>query len=218
MNSHGNRARLGGVLVAVAAVLALIALPGIASGRRGHDGPAPAGTIQSFDQETHVLTIDLTEGGSIAGLVTRRTHVRCDNGRHRGRHGLRHNRRGKRGDDATTSSRRGDGDETTDDHGDHSPGEDDHPSEEVESDDDNDDGDDEADDDSADEDDHGDHQGHRCGFRSLTEGATVKYAVLVLVDGKAIYKEIALPKQAPPPPEEGEEEGEEEAEEAPSIE
>jgi len=205
MNSHGNRARLGGILVAVAATLALIALPGLASGHRSHDDPAPAGTIQSFDQETGLLTIDLTDGGSVSGLVTRRTHIRCDDGRHRGRHGLRHHRRGG----ASTSRRDGGNDESGDDDrgGSSEPGEDNHGVDQVEP----------GDDHGEPGDDHG-HRGasafdhsRRCGVDDLTEGATVKIAVLVLVDGKAIYKAIVLPKQAPPPPEEGEEEGEAEA-------
>jgi hypothetical protein len=185
MNSHGNRARLGGVLVAVAAVLALIALPGLASGHRGHDDPAPAGTVQSFDSETHVLTIDLTEGGSVSGLVTRRTQIRCDNGRHRGRHGLRHRKRGK-GRHHASASRRGHGSEGEpgddrgsrgsgelepgDDHGDHTESGDDHGH-------------------------HGVRGSSRC-RAGLTEGATVKLAELVLIDGKAIYKHVVLPRPA----------------------
>lgn len=210
MNSHGNRARLGGVLAAVAAVLALVALPGLASGHRGHDDPAPAGTVQSFDSETHVLTIDLAEGGSVSGLVTRRTKIRCDNGRHRGRHGLRHHRRG-RGHGAS-ASRRGGEDESGNDRGSRGAGEpgDDRGSGELEP-----------------GDDHGVHaepgddRGHhgvggsrRC-RAGLTEGATVKIAELVLIDGKAIYKHVVLPK---PAREDGGEEGEGEEEEAPSAE
>lgn len=214
MNSHGNRARLGGVLVAIAAGLALIALPGLASGHRGHDDPAPAGTVQSFDSETHLLTIDLTDGGSVTGLVTRRTHIRCDNGRHRGRHGLRKQRRG-RGHGAS-ASRRGGEDESGDDRSGRGSGEfgesgeDDPRPGELEP-----------------GDDHGgrglepgDDRGHR-GVRgsrrcraSLTEGATVKIAELVLIDGKAIYRHVVLPK---PAKEDDGEEGEDDSE-APPIE
>jgi len=204
MNSHGNRARLGGVLAAVAAVLALVALPGLASGHRGHDDPAPAGTVQSFDSETHVLTIDLAEGGSVSGLVTRRTKIRCDNGRHRGRHGLRHHRRG-RGHGAS-ASRRGGEDESGDDRGGRGSGEsgDDRGSGELEP------GDDRGVH-AEPGDDHG-HDGVRGSRRcraGLTEGATVKIAELVLIDGKAIYKHVVLPK--PAKEDDGEEEGESEA-------
>ena len=40
---------------------------------------------------------------------------------------------------------------------------------------------------------HGAERTHRCTVDDLTEGATVKFAELVLVDGKAIYKMVALP-------------------------
>ncbi len=162
MKSHGNRARLGGVLVAVAAALALVVVPGLASGHRGPgDDPAPAGTISSFDEETGLLTIDLTAGGSVSGLVTPRTHVRCDNGRHRGRHGLRHHRRGH----GASASSRGEGSRSEEEPGD------DHGGNQA---------------------DGADHPGH-CGVADLTEGATVKLADLILVDGKAIFKFVALP-------------------------
>jgi len=192
MNPHGNRARLGGVLAAVAAVLALVALPGIASGHRGHDDPAPAGTVQSFDSETHVLTIDLAEGGSVSGLVTRRTQIRCDNGRHRGRRGLRRQMRG-RGHRAS-ASRRGGEDGIGDDRGGRGSdgtGEDNHRSGELEP------GDDRGVHAEPGED-HGDHgvRGPRRCRAGLTEGATVKVAELVLIDGKAIYKHVVLPKPA----------------------
>jgi len=168
MNSHGNRARLGGVLVAVAAALALVVLPGLASGHRGPgDAPAPAGTISSFDEETGLLTIDLTAGGSVSGLVTPRTHVRCDNGRHRGRHGLRHRKRGHR----ASASSRGEGSRSEEE-----PGEDNHQAGEH----------------GGDHADGADRRGH-CGVADLTEGATVKLADLILVDGKAIFKLVALP-------------------------
>jgi hypothetical protein len=208
MKSQGNKARLAGVLAAVAAVLALVALPGLASAHHGHDGLADAGTIESFDQETGMLTIALTEGGTVSGLVTRRTHIRCDNGRHRGRHGLRHRRRHRlRHRRATASHERGRGSE------DESQGEESHRrGEDMEP--------------GEDNPEAGDPPGHdgtapgrsegpgggaehsnRCSTDDLSEGATVKFAALVLVDGKAIYKVVGLPKPAA----EGEEEGEPEA-------
>jgi hypothetical protein len=192
MNSHGNRARLGGVLAAIAAALALVALPGLASGHKGPGDPAPAGTVSSFDQETHVLTIDLTDGGSISGLVTRRTHVRCDKGRHRGRHGLRLHRRGHR----ASASRRGE-EESGDNSGRGSePGADDQQAGATEP------GDERGGQGTEPGDDRGAHthgfaDSRRCAG-DLTEGATVKIAELVLVDGKAIYKLVVLPRQAPP--------------------
>lgn len=180
MNSHGNRARLGGVLVAVAAALALVALPGLASGRGGHDGDsAPAGTISSFDRETGVLTIDLADGGSNSGFVTRRTHVRCDNGRHRGGHGLRQHRRGR----GASASRRGELEPGDDRSEGVEPGEDNHEA-----------GDDDR---GARGLEPGDDDARRCGVGDLSEGATVRFAVLVLVDGQAAYKVISLPKPDP---------------------
>jgi len=105
---QGSRARLGGVLLAAAAVLAILALPGFASGHRHHDPPGDAGTIGSFDPESGVLTIDLAKGGSISALVTPRTHIRCgeDRGRH---HGRRHRLRGRGRGHSARISRRGDG-------------------------------------------------------------------------------------------------------------
>lgn len=195
MNSHGKRARLGGMLVAVAAVLALVALPGLASGHHGHDGLADAGTIQSFDQETGVLTIDLTEGGSVSGLVVPRTHIRCDNGWHSGWHGLRHH---KRGHLASASHRNGEdngqdgAEEPGDDRGEHGiePGEDNHQG-----------GDDPPGHDGtapgrSEGPSRGAEHSARCTTDDLTAGATVKLAELVLIDGKAIYKVVVLPKPA----------------------
>lgn len=40
----------------------------------------PAGQIASFDADTGMLVIDLAEGGSIAGLVTKRTWIKTDEG------------------------------------------------------------------------------------------------------------------------------------------
>lgn len=163
MNPHGNRTRLAGVLVAVAAALALVALPGIASAHHGHDSLADAGTIQSFDPESGALTIELTEGGSVSGLVTTRTHIHCDNGRHEGRHGLRHHLR-----HGATAPDRGPGSG-----GDDGEGEDDHRQGEEEP---------------------GDEHGESCGTGDLTAGKTVRFADLVLIDGKAIWSTVALPQ------------------------
>ncbi|HET9163685.1 MAG TPA: hypothetical protein VFN89_09635 [Solirubrobacterales bacterium] len=174
------------MLVAVAAALALVALPGIASAHHGHDSLADAGTIQSFDPESGVLTIELAEGGSVSGLVTPRTHIHCDNGRHRGRDGLRHA--------ATTSDRGpgggGDDGEGEDNHrqGEEEPGDDNHAN-----------GDDPPGHDGtapgrSEGPGRGDGHGESCGTGDLTAGKTVRFADLVLVDGKAIWSIVALPK------------------------
>jgi hypothetical protein len=166
MNPHGNRARLGGILAVCAAAVALVALPGLASAHRGHDDLADAGTIQSFDPASGVLTIDLTGGGSASGLVTPRTHIHCDNGRHKGRHGLRHHLRhgeGEPGDDHHANGDDPPGHDGT------APGRSEGPGKGAE-------------------------HGERCSTDDLTAGKTVKFANLVLVDGKAIFTLVALPK------------------------
>jgi hypothetical protein len=44
------------------------------------DGKEHAGTIESFDAETGMLTIDLFGGGTIDGLVTADTEIECEDG------------------------------------------------------------------------------------------------------------------------------------------
>jgi len=196
MIPQGNKVRLAGVLAAVAAVLALVALPGLASAHRDHEGPGDAGTIESFDQETGALTIALTEGGSVSGLVTPRTHIRCDNGRRMGRHGLRHNRRHRLRHRRATASHDRSG-ESRSEHqaGDDPPGHDGTPPGRSEG------------------PGHGAEHSAACSAEDLTEGATVKFADLVLVDGKAIFRMVALPAvQLPAVQGESAEEGEGEAE------
>lgn len=194
MNPQSNRARLAGVLVAVAATLALVALPGLASAHHNHEGLADAGTIQSFDQETGVLTIDLTEGGSVSGLVTPRTHIHCDNGLHRGfRHHLRHGATASHdggGESRGGEDNHGRGEEEPgDDHGEGAePGEDNHEN-----------GDDPPGHDGtapgrSEGPGHGAEHSANCSTADLTAGKTVKFAELVLVDGKAIYRLVALPR------------------------
>jgi hypothetical protein len=95
---HGNRARFGGVLIAVAlSALALLALPavGLGSGPDSVNAHRAAGKIESFDRKTGLLVVDLFRGRKIAGIVVRhRTQVRC-NDRHW--HHLRRKRRTRRG-------------------------------------------------------------------------------------------------------------------------
>ena len=189
---EGNRARLGAISLALAAALAMLALPALASSHGGPGGDhADAGTIQSFDVETGVLTIDLAAGGSVSGLVVPRTHIRCDRGRGH-HHGLD---RGKRRQRGAQASRRGGEAEPGDDSRDpgrapdnpvrgHEPGEDppghdgtapghsEGPGQGAE------------------------HRHHRCGPDDLVAGATVKVAELVLFDGKAFYKLVGLQRQA----------------------
>ena len=75
---RGTRTRLGGVLLALTAALAMLALPGLASSHKpDHDPPGDAGVIQSYDSTTGLLTVDLAEGDTISALVVERTKIRC---------------------------------------------------------------------------------------------------------------------------------------------
>ena len=209
MKRHGYRGRLAGVLFAVAlGALAMLALPAIGVGKHGSDdrGPRPAGTIASFDRETHILTVDLAKGGEISALVVRRTHIRC------GKDGRRHRRyrRARRGGEAPTpprgsesvGDRAPDGARSGDEPGDgggEEPGEDrgkptSEPSE-------------------------GNHvrgkgrprgnrkHRRRCNAGDLVEGATVVRAEIVLTHGNAFFKRIGVltPKAEDPEPEPEEE-------------
>lgn len=87
MQGKSKSAR-GIALLATSAALIVamaLALPALAHNDGGHHfgDRDPAGTIASFDQGTRILTIDLADGGSISGLVTRWTWIdagddRCD--------------------------------------------------------------------------------------------------------------------------------------------
>jgi hypothetical protein len=136
------------------------------------DGDENAGTIESFDDSTGVLTIKLFGGGSVSGLVDDSTEIKCP--------------------DTAKSSSSGDdegdgehGDDNGDDHGDDNDQGDDN-------DDQGDDNDDQGDDDHhGDCDDHGDDEGS-CDTSALTEGREVEEADLKLADGKATFEEIEL--------------------------
>lgn len=200
---HGNRARLGGVLLVVAlGAAAILALPGVAltKDRDGGGTAKPAGTIASFDPDTHLLAIDLTDGGTIEGLVGRRTHIRCGRvSRRHHRRRARLQRRNRRMHRASVSHSRDRAleREQQDAAGADGPGEDpvgDQPGEDQ--------GDDQPGDDQGD--DHGDggnrrrHHGDRSGrcVDALVEGATVMRAEMVLAHGKAFYKQVGV---LPPP-------------------
>ncbi len=197
---RGIRALPGRLLIAVAlGALALLAIPAIGIGHNGHHhgNSDPAGTIKSFDPGTGLLTVDLTEGGEIAGLVTGRTHVRCDED---GDHRLdlrRHRRHGGRatasdsGRDGGDSGRDDDnsepgheGDEGGDDHADRP---DDHGDDQGEADE---PGEDHPGDD-GDDPGRGDDRSDRC-IAQLVEGAIVVRARLELTDGNAFFEKVAV--------------------------
>lgn len=185
MKAHGNRARLGGMLLAVAlAAVAVLALPAIGLGEPGSDngnGPRPAGTVASFDDESGELIVDLGDGGSISALVVRRTQIRCGEGPRHLRRGHSHSRatasqrgegelgydRGQRGEQESSDDRGSQGLEPGDDHGEHGVGS------------------------GEDHQDQG-HHGERCNTGDLVEGAVVMRAEIVLTHGKALYKKIVL--------------------------
>src|SRR3954452_5214619 len=69
-------------LLSLAAVLA-VAVTGTAFAHHGDGGfgdDDPAGTIASFDADSGALAIDLANGGSVSGKVTRLTWIDCDEG------------------------------------------------------------------------------------------------------------------------------------------
>lgn len=222
MNSVKSRGLLGGLVVAIVALL-VVALPGAAAARdRNHDripdrwekrhhlslhkdqakrnqdrdglknrqewkagddprdpdsdndgvedGDEGAGSISSF--QDRVLTIDLFGGGSISGLVTESTEVKCDHGDEDGDHEGGHH--GDEGDDDP-------GEEAGDDHsgGDEQVADKSATGDET--------GDDEDDND-------GDDDHHACSADHLVVGAVVQEAELELEHGQAVFEEIELAK------------------------
>jgi hypothetical protein len=181
---HGNRARLGAVLLAAAAILAMLALPGVAASHdHHHEGAGDAGTIQSFDPETGTLIVALAKGGSVSGLVTPRTHIRCDE---HGHHGHRHDGLRHRGHAGATASRDGSGSE----HGGRGPGGEnpgrgEEPGEDPP-------GHDGTPPGNSEDPGEGAEHSARCTTEDLVAGATVQFAELVLFDGNAFYKTVGL--------------------------
>jgi len=73
-----SRSRFVMSLGAVALIAAALSFGGLASAQSGsdssHDDDA-AGKIASFNAESGMLTIDLARGGTVSGLVTKRTWI-----------------------------------------------------------------------------------------------------------------------------------------------
>src|SRR4051794_28480097 len=100
MRSLNTRApRIAGLLALVLGAVALLAVSGVAAAKdRGGDDTGQhhgrhhdhgrhhnhhfemreTGTISSFDTSTGVLTITLAGGGSVTGLVTESTEIKCE--------------------------------------------------------------------------------------------------------------------------------------------
>ncbi len=84
--------RLGGLLALVLGAAALLALPaGSAAKDRNHDGnhdqgarhnDQPAGTIAAFDATSDKLTITLSGGETLSGLVSSSTELQCQGVEH----------------------------------------------------------------------------------------------------------------------------------------
>ena len=77
----GRARRVGSLVLALGAV-ALLALSGLAVAR-GHHGDRhrhgqDSGQVASFDSGTGMLSIELTGGETVSGLVTGRTEIRCE--------------------------------------------------------------------------------------------------------------------------------------------
>jgi hypothetical protein len=131
------------------------------------DGDEGAGTINSFDSSTGVLTIDLFNGGSASGHVTESTEIQCDNGDDQGDQGDdTGDDRGDVSDDQGTETvhaqaRSASGDEIGDNEND------------------------------GDNNDQGDDN-HTCSVQNLVRGAIVQEADLELVGGEAVFESIEL--------------------------
>jgi hypothetical protein len=81
MSNFKGRARISGPLVLALGAVALLALSGLAVARdhHGHHHRGPdTGTIAAFDNTSRVLSIELTGGDTVSGLVTARTKIRCE--------------------------------------------------------------------------------------------------------------------------------------------
>ncbi|HEY5332167.1 MAG TPA: hypothetical protein VIJ21_01360 [Solirubrobacterales bacterium] len=176
-----RRPRTIGLLALALGAVAVLAMSGIAvakdnSGEGGHNGrhhhhhhhfaSGPAGTVSSFDVTTGKLTIALTGGESVTGLVTEDTQIQCESFEdHRSLH---RDHGGSGGDNNGGQSEPGDDNgepEPGDDNGNDGPGETEGPTE---------------------------AEMPPCSEESVVAGATVAEAQLELEGGSAVFKEIEL--------------------------
>jgi len=153
------------------------------------DGDEGAGTIASF--QDHVLTIDLFGGGSISGLVTEGTEVKCDNGDDQGDED-NDGEGGHHGDTGDGEDHGDQGDVGDDDQGEQAGDDQSGGDEQVADKSDDETGDVEDNDDQGeDNDDQGDDN-HGCSVDNLVKDAVVQEADLELEHGQAVFEEIEL--------------------------
>jgi hypothetical protein len=201
---------LGTLLVGVLSLL-LIALPGTASARHHHKAHSHhkkhhkrhhrnrsgtrtgggststsgedenAGTIASFDGTT--LTITLTDGSSLSGMVTDQTEIKCEAA---GDDNDQGDDNGDQGDD----NDQGDGDNSGSGGG----GDDAQTAAAMTHSDDGGSGDDNSGDDNGGDDNSGDGNGEQCTTADLTPGTQVSEADLSDENGQATFEEIELVK------------------------
>jgi hypothetical protein len=207
MKHHPTRSRLGGLLLAVTAALAMLALPGLASSHEDadHNPPGDAGTIASFDPNTGLLVVDLAEGDTASGLVVERTQIRC------GKPPRKH-RRGHGGDSASERPGPGEGrppkgegpPPPPNDQGEDSDGPGSGPSGQGEDGNDDPPGQDGTDPGASEGPGEGAEHGRRpprCDEDDLVPGTVVKKAEIVLTDGNAYFRVICLPRPEKAPEE-----------------
>jgi hypothetical protein len=185
----GRARRVGSLALALGAV-ALLALSGLAVAR-GHHGDRhrhgqDSGQIASFDSGTGMLSIELTGGETVNGLVTDRTKIRCED-EHAPSVSARH------GESEPGDDNGGQGEEAGDDNGHGVEPGDDNGGQGIEP------GDDNGGDSSgpgpsqsgpSGHDDNG--VGANCTGSDLVVGATVHEAELDLRNGKAVFDEVEL--------------------------
>lgn len=180
MSNFKGRTRTSALLVLALGAVALLALAGLAVAR-GHHGHhhrhgADTGTIAAFDSTSGTLSIELTDGDTVSGLVTARTEIRCEDQHVTGVAARSHG-------SAAGDDHGGHGEEAGDDNGGHG----------VEP------GDDNGGDSSgpgpspsgpSGHDDNG--VGANCTPADLVVGAVVHEAELDLRNGKAVFDEVEL--------------------------
>ncbi len=136
------------------------------------DGQENAGRIQSFDQETGRLVIDLFGNDTVSGLVTDQTEIECEG---EGTATASHSGESTHSDESNSGEDESDDNPGSDDHGDDSSGPGSPNSGPAQDDDENDDAE------------HG-----NCTTADLVEGAIVKEAELKLENETATFEEVEL--------------------------